>query len=35
MLPWFGLGLLDLARAAATFDLPGTVLAWFIGAPAH
>jgi hypothetical protein len=31
VLPWFGLDLLDLARAVAAADLPGTMLAWFTG----
>ena len=33
VLPWFGLDLLELARAVAVLDLPGQVLGWFAGAP--
>jgi hypothetical protein len=35
MLPWFGFDLLDLARGVAAADLPGTVLRWVTGVPAH
>jgi hypothetical protein len=35
VMPWFGLDLFDLARVVAAADLPGTVLAWFTGAPTH
>lgn len=31
VLPWFGLDLLDLARAVAAADLPGTLLRWVAG----
>jgi hypothetical protein len=35
VLPWFGLDLLDLARAVAALDLPGHVLGMFATTPPH
>jgi hypothetical protein len=35
VLPWFGLDLLDLARAVAALDLPGHVLGMFADTPPH
>jgi hypothetical protein len=35
LLPVFGLDLLGLARAVAAPDLPGTLIHWVLGPPAH
>src|SRR6185312_10349152 len=35
LLPAFGLDLLDLAQAVAAPDLPGALIGWLLGPPAH